>query len=117
VPAWKSARWNLSLLCVAITILLLVVIAWPTGAFLRWKYAQPSIASGRDLLAMRVLRLVAILDIAYLLAWIVPLAPVLQDHLEAYNNSLDPYLRVLQIAGLFVIANAAETGRSVSGEP
>ncbi len=106
VPAWKSAVWNLSLLCGSIVLLLIVVLLWPASALLRWKYGQPSTLAGKALLVTRVLRLAALIDVVYLLAWIVPLSPIVHNHLEAYSDSLDLCLRLLQVAGLLVIAAA-----------
>jgi CubicO group peptidase (beta-lactamase class C family) len=107
VPAWESAVWNVSLLCASSAILLIVVILWPVSALLRWKYRQPSTLAGKELLVTRVLRVAALIDVVYLLAWIVPISPILSNHIEAYSNSLDPYIRLLQIGGLLVIAAAA----------
>jgi hypothetical protein len=106
VPAWKSSVWNLSLLCGSIALLLIVVVMWPVSALLRWKYQQPSTLAGRELLVTRVLRIAALIDVVYILAWIVPISPILSNHIEAYSNSLDLYLRLLQIGGLLVIAAA-----------
>jgi hypothetical protein len=106
VPAWESAVWNLSLLCASIAILLIVVILWPVSALLRWKYRQPSTLAGKELLVTRVLRVAALIDVVYLLAWIVPVSPILSNHIEAYSDSLDLYIRLLQVGGLLVIAAA-----------
>lgn len=106
VPAWKSSVWNLSLLCGSIAILLIVVVLWPVSALLRRKYRQPSTLAGKELLVTRVLRVAALIDVVYLLAWIVPVSPILSNHIEAYSDSLDLYLRLLQIGGLLVIAAA-----------
>jgi hypothetical protein len=105
VPAWESSVWNLSLLCASIALLLIVVILWPVSALLRWKYRQPSTQVGKELLVTRVLRIAALIDVVYLLAWIVPLSPIL-NHVETYNNSLDLCIRLLQVGGLLVIAAA-----------
>ena len=75
VPAWRSAVWNLSLLCGSIAILLIVVIQWPVSALLRWKYRQPSTRVGKELLVTRVLRVTALIDVVYLLAWIATSIP------------------------------------------
>jgi len=40
------------------------------------------------------------------LAWIFAISPVLNNHLEAYSDSFDPYIRLLQAGGLVVIAAA-----------
>lgn len=106
VPAWKSAVWNLSLLCGSIALLLIVVVLWPVSALLRRKYRQPSTLAGKELLVTRVLRVAALIDVVYLLAWIVPLSPILSNHLEAYSDSLDLYIRLLQVGALLVIAAA-----------
>jgi len=106
VPAWKSSAWNLSLLCGSIVILLIVVVLWPVSALLRWKYGQPSTLAGRELLATRVLRVAALIEVVYLLAWIFAISPVLNNHLEAYSDSFDLYIRLLQIGGLVVLAAA-----------
>ena len=106
VPAWKSTVWNLSLLCAAIAIMLIVLILWPVSALLRRKYRQPSTSAGKELLVTRVLRVAALIDVVYLLAWIVPLSPILSNHLEAYSSSLDLYIRLLQVGGTLVIAAA-----------
>jgi CubicO group peptidase (beta-lactamase class C family) len=106
VPAWRSSVWNLSLLCASIVILVIVVVLWPVSALLRWKYSRPSTLAGRELLATRVLRIGALIDVVYLLGWTFAISPVLNNHLEAYNDSFDPYIRLLQIGGLVVIAAA-----------
>src|SRR5262249_47392712 len=43
----------------------------------------------------------------YVVAWIFLLTPVLSVELWFYSTRLDPVVRALQIAGLFVIAAAA----------
>jgi hypothetical protein len=106
VPAWKSAVWNLSLLCGSIAILVVVVVLWPVSALLRRKYRQPSTLAGKELLVTRVLRVAALIDVVYLLAWIFAISPILNNHIEAYNDSLDLYIRLLQVGGLLVIAAA-----------
>ncbi len=106
VPAWKSAVCNLSLLCGSIVILLIVVVLWPVSALARRKYRQPSTLAGKDLLVTRVLRLAALLDVVYLLAWVLCLLPIVSNHLEAYSDGLDLHIRILQVAGLLVIAAA-----------
>src|ERR1039458_5105719 len=87
-------------MCTSTAILLIVVILWPVSAVLRWKYRQPSTLAGKDLLVTRVLRVAALIDVVYLLAWIVPISPILSNHIEAYSDSLDLYIRLLQVAGL-----------------
>lgn len=106
VPLWKSAALNLSLLLGAAAILLVVVALWPLAEFARWKYRQQEKASGRELLATRLLRVAAIIDILYLLGWARVLAPIVNNHLEGYNEGLDLFIRLLQVGGILVLANA-----------
>ena len=106
VPVWKSSVLNLSLLLGALAILLAVVILWPISAFARWKYDQPARASGRELLVIRVLRVAALVDLVYLAGWVAVLAPLLNNHLEYYNDSFDLWIRLAQMSGLLVVAAA-----------
>ncbi len=105
VPSWDSAPWNLTLLSCSILILLISVIAWPFSAVVRRHYRQAAPA-GKNLLVIRVFRLAAIIDLVYLVGWFVVLRPILSHALDGYNDSLDPYLRFLQIMGLVVIVCA-----------
>lgn len=104
-PFWSSAPLNLTVLGVSVLVLLVVVIAWPVSAYLRRKYGQPPIA-GTALRSLRVLRAAAVFDLLYLIGWIMALSPVLKNELAIYDSGFDPYLRMLQIAGLLVIAAA-----------
>jgi CubicO group peptidase (beta-lactamase class C family) len=106
VRLWKSAALNIPLLLGAVAVLLMFVALWPLAAFGRWKYGQPAKVSGRELLVTRVLRFAAIIDLLYLLGWIWTLTPIVNNHLEGYNESLDPFIRLLQVGGLLVLANA-----------
>jgi ABC-type nickel/cobalt efflux system permease component RcnA len=50
---------------------------------------------------------VVIIDLLYVIAWIVFLAPVLSVSLWVYSWRFDPVVRALQLAGLLVIAATA----------
>ncbi len=102
---WSSAPLNLTVLGVSVLLLLIVVVGWPLSAYLRRKYGQPRI-TGKSLRSLRVLRIASVFDLLYLFGWIVALSPVLKNDLAIYNDAFDPYLRILQIAGLVVIAAA-----------
>jgi hypothetical protein len=52
------------------------------------------------------LRVAAIIEILYLLGWARVLAPIVNNHLEGYNEGLDLFIRLLQVAGILVLANA-----------
>lgn len=106
VPFWKSSVLNLSLLCGAMMILLADVFVWPISALARWKYGLPAKAQGRELLAIRVLRVAALVDLLYLAGWLAVLAPLLNNHLEYYNDGLDVWIRLMQMSGLLVFAAA-----------
>jgi hypothetical protein len=115
VPLWKSSVLNLSLLLGALATLLAVVVLWPISAFARWKYDQPARASGRELLVIRVLRVAALVDLVYVAGWVAVLAPLLNNHLEYYNDSFDLWIRLVQMSGLLVVA-AAVAGIWAAGQ-
>jgi CubicO group peptidase (beta-lactamase class C family) len=106
VPGWKSSRLNLTILCVSIVILLVVAIGWPVSGYLQKKYQVQTTASPRGLLAKKILRFAAVIDLIYVIGWIFAVAPILSNQIETYSDSFDPYLRLLQVAGLLVIAAA-----------
>jgi hypothetical protein len=106
VSLWKSAALNLPLFLGAVAVLLVVVALWPLAAFVRWKYGLQTRVAGREMLVTRFLRFAAIVDLLYLLGWARVLAPIVNNHLDGYNEGLDLFIRSLQVGGLLVLANA-----------
>jgi hypothetical protein len=106
VTFWKSAALNLPLLLGAVVVLLIAVVLWPISALIRWKYHVQPEAISKNLLPTRILRAAAIFDLLYLLGWVRVLSPILSSRLEGYNEGLDPFIRLLQVGGILVLANA-----------
>jgi hypothetical protein len=102
---WSSPviKW---LLLGAALILLLTVIFWPVTALVRRHYRAPPALAGRAALAHRAVRLAAALVIIVLAAWVSTLMSMLSDP-DALSSSLDPWLWVLKVVTLVVLAGAA----------
>jgi len=107
VPAYRSGGWNEPLLIGSLAVLLLTVILWPVGALIRRHYRKPLQLSGQDAMARTLPRLAALFGLGWLFAWYSILAPLLSTQLDAFDTSLDPRLRLVQISGLILIAAAA----------
>ncbi|WP_447726152.1 serine hydrolase domain-containing protein [Sphingomonas koreensis] len=95
-PASKSAAWIKPALYAGIAVLLLTFLQWPVSALIRRNYKAPLALQRRSLLAYRGVRVAAGLVLALVTAWLVSLST-----LKAIP-SFDPWLWLLQIAGLIV---------------
>jgi len=106
VPFLRSAPLNLTVLCGALLIIALTAVLWPISAIIRWRYRRP--AASKEVSRLRMLIGVAvILVVVYVIAWILLLSPVLSVKLWVYSWRLDPVVRMLQLAGVLVIAAVA----------
>ncbi len=120
-PTWE-AGWNRLLFMATVAILALTVILWPTIAIVRWRYRQPFPLAGRAATLHRLTRAVCLLDLIFLLSWLV-LVTAASGSLELLTTSNDWLLRVIQVIGLIGIigvvaplANAVTTlGDSARG--
>ena len=84
----------------------LTIVLWPIFAIIRWRYRRP--AASKEVRRLRALIGAAVvLVVLYVIAWILLLAPVLSVELWVYSWRLDPVVRMLQLAGLVIIAAAA----------
>ena len=104
VPAWRSGSWNLWILLGSTGTLLLAVVHWAVAALVRRVRIAGRSTVRQALWTDTLPHLAAIINIAYLIGWSLILAPSLSNNWGAYNASLDPYIRSLQIAALLVIA-------------
>jgi CubicO group peptidase (beta-lactamase class C family) len=103
VPFLRSASLNLTILGASLAILVLTAVLSPVTAILRRRYGRPA-ASEEVRRFRRWIGAVVILDLLYVIAWIMLLQPVLSTSLWVYSWRLDPVVRALQILGLLVIA-------------
>jgi CubicO group peptidase (beta-lactamase class C family) len=106
VPFLRSAPLNLTILVGSLVITALAIVLWPIFAIIRWRYRRP--AASKEVRRLRALiGVVVVLVGLYVIAWVLLLAPVLSVELWIYSWRLDPVVRILQLAGLVVIAAAA----------
>jgi hypothetical protein len=96
---------NLTILGASLAILVLTAVLWPVTAIVRRRYGRPA-ASVEVRRLRRWIGAVVILDLLYVIAWIMLLQPVLSTSLWVYSWRLDPVVRALQILGLLVIASS-----------
>lgn len=104
-PLSRSYRWNLPLLIGTAATLGMVVLFWPIKAILRWRYDRPFSLTGRVASLYRWSRVIALIDIFFFGGWAVYLSYA-SSHLEWLDNRADPYLRALQVFGLFGVIGA-----------
>lgn len=105
VPAAKSGAWIMPALYVALPVLLLTFLAWPSGWIARrtYKLAKPAASPTRT--AVRLTRLAAGLSLGVLAGWAALFGTMLAS-LKYANTISDPFLWLLQIAGLIVFVGA-----------
>jgi CubicO group peptidase (beta-lactamase class C family) len=106
VPFLRSTSLNLTVLVASIAILALTVVLWPITAIVRRRYGRPPASQAVRRLKV-LIGAVVVLELLYVIAWIVLLAPVTSVSLWVYSSRLDPVVRALQLAGLLGIAASA----------
>jgi hypothetical protein len=105
VSGWDSRNWRLPLLGFAIGMLLLAAIFWPIKAILRWRYGQKFELVGRSAMLYRLTRVVAIVDLAFVIGWLIFLSSGLND-LDTFAPSHDSWIRLIQLVGLIGLVGA-----------
>ncbi len=106
VPAARNSNLFLLVAGLSLLMLLLTVIGWPVGAWLRRKYQVAPVVTGRAALVRTLTRVAALADIVYLFAWYNVLAPILDTRVDGYNATLDGTIRTLQVAAIVPVAAA-----------
>ena len=99
VPWQQSGAWILPVLGIASVILALTVLAWPIAAWRRRRRGTPPALSPRELQIYRIARVVALIDVVFLLGWMGIVSAGNAD-LAAYDGHLDTWFYVLHILGL-----------------
>ncbi len=69
VPAYRSAAWLVPAIYASIAVLLLTVLAWPAGWWIRRRYQAASMVGGWSLRAARATRIMALADLLMLGGW------------------------------------------------
>ncbi|SFK05957.1 CubicO group peptidase, beta-lactamase class C family [Sphingomonas sp. NFR04] len=106
VPFSRNSTVFQSILGLSLLVLVLAVLMWPVGWWIRRRFGAPPAATGRAASARLLVRVGAIADLAYLAGWYAILAPILGQHVDAYNATLDTPIRLLQIAAIVPVAAA-----------
>ena len=111
VPAGLRMTWLGPALAAALAVLALTIVLWPVAALVRRRYGAPTLLKGRDLTLYRLVRLTALLDVAFLIGWAATLVWMGSD-IPRLNGHMDPWLRTLQgvgvlglIGGVIALAN------------
>jgi hypothetical protein len=105
VPAGLSSAWILPALYLSIAVLLLTFLYWPVAWAIRRRYKAPIDVSGRALQAYRATRIMAGLDLAVLIGWLVVIS-MLFSSLDNLAGAFDFWLWLLQIAGAIIFVGA-----------
>src|SRR5688572_4286166 len=105
VPWQQSGAWILPVVGIATAILALTVLAWPIAAWRRRKRGTPLALSPRELQIYRVARVVALIDLVFLIGWMGIVSAGNAD-LAAYDGRLDVWFVVLHVLGFVGAAGA-----------
>jgi CubicO group peptidase (beta-lactamase class C family) len=104
-PASMSAAWNLPLFIATLAVLALTVVLWPVIAVVRWRYKQPFALAGRPAWLHRAVRVVALIDLVFLLSWFA-LGAAAETNLAFLSSENDWLLRLIQLIGVVGVIGA-----------
>jgi CubicO group peptidase (beta-lactamase class C family) len=101
-PASLNSGWILPVAAIALIILLIAALGWPTAALIRRRYKAAGPFSGQPLQLYRVTRIGAWLFIALAIGWFIIIS-LLSSDLAKLDNSLDIWMRLLQLILILAI--------------
>ena len=101
VPSGRSASWILPALYASLLVLLLTVIAWPVGWWNRRRFKAAAPLAGTSLRTARASKVMALATLLVMAGWGTAVALILKSP-SYLTGSLDPFLWLLQIAGIIV---------------
>lgn len=104
IPApWSlNSGWIYPAGALALLVLLIAALGWPTVALVRRRYKQERAFSGRPLQLHRAARTTAWLYLLVVVGWVFVLSAVNND-LTALNGGLDIWMRLLQLVLVLAI--------------
>lgn len=105
-PAVLNAGWILPVTGLAMFLMLVAAIGWPTVALIRKRYKVASDLSGRPLQLHRAARATGWLFIALTAGWLFVFTLIEKD-LTALDDRLDIWMRLLQLILVAAIVGAA----------
>jgi hypothetical protein len=97
VGGLESKGFNSFLFIASAVLLVLVLILWPIAGLVRKHYGQKFNLSPRDRRFRFLAKIVCVIDIVFILAWII-----LASRLDSgvLSESLDPWIHLIQIIGV-----------------
>jgi hypothetical protein len=103
-----SRSGTLFQLVAGLSLLVLVgtALVWPVAAWVRYTRQLPPAATGRAALVRRLTRIAVVANLLYLAGWYSLLAPILRTDVGYYNDSLDGFIRLLQVAAVVPLFGA-----------
>ena len=66
----------------------------------------PPVATGRAALLRRLTRIAVVVNLVYLVGWYLLLAPMLSSEYSFYNDSINGYIRLLQVGAILPLIGA-----------
>jgi CubicO group peptidase (beta-lactamase class C family) len=97
-PWNENGAFQIPLIIGALTVFLLTLIFWPVGAILRRHYGHPLNLEARDRRIRLLVRVVCVLDLAFLLSFAGFFTAALND-IGMLSPRYDPLLRIIQLVG------------------
>lgn len=98
-PWYKNSALNTDLFFGSLGIFALAVILWPLSAIFRRHYGRPLELNAQERKGRNLARIVCLVDAAFVLAW-VALGSLAEQNLSLLSDSFDPWMRLIQLAGL-----------------
>ncbi len=105
VSVWRSFAFVLSTVVISLLILALSVLFWPIKALLRWRYNRPFALKVRDRVLYRGARIVALVYVVTLAAWVWFILAGEAD-LSLFDTPSDTLIRILQLLSVAAIAGS-----------
>jgi hypothetical protein len=102
-PPSLNAGWIFPVAGLALLVMLIAALGWPTVALVRRRYKYQADLGGRALTLHRATRATAWLFLVLAVGWVLVLAAVDKD-LTALNGGLDIWMRLLQLILIVAIA-------------
>ncbi|HKS55110.1 MAG TPA: serine hydrolase [Steroidobacteraceae bacterium] len=98
VPWQQSGAWIVPTMLVASVIVLLTTLVWPIAAWRRRRRGTPLPLSARELSVYRLARVVALIDVIFLVGWLLLISA--GNDLAAYDGHLDSMFYLLHFLGI-----------------
>jgi len=102
-----SAPLTLTVLTLSLLVILTTLVLWPLGALLRRADRASSGASPELQRLRKVQRLSAGVGLAWMVAWIILIQPILNTDFGMYNASNDWLVGAVELSGILAVGAAA----------